>query len=102
MPIAGTHALIYSPEAEAVRDFFRDVLEYENIDAGGGWLIFALPPCDIGVHPSDGSTQHEFSFQCDDIESTMAELVEKGVEFPGPPIDHGYGPHTYIKLAGGV
>jgi catechol 2,3-dioxygenase-like lactoylglutathione lyase family enzyme len=102
MPITGAHAILYTPEAEAVRAFFKDVLGYDHIDAGGGWLIFALPPADIGVHPSDGSTHHEFSFQCDDIAQTMAELEAKGVEFTGPPEDHGYGPHTNMKLPGGV
>lgn len=102
MAIIGAHTILYTPEAEAVRAFFADILGYDHIDAGGGWLIFALPPTDLGVHPSDGSTRHELSFQCDDIAATMVELGAKGVEFTGPPVDDGYGPHTNMRLPGGV
>ncbi len=102
MPINGAHVMLNTPDPEAVRSFFEEVLGFDHIDAGGGWLIFALPPADVGVHPSDGATNHEFSFQCTDIESTIAELGAKGVEFTGPTRDDGYGPHTNMMLPGGV
>lgn len=102
MPITGAHAILYTPEADALRTFVRDVLGLDHIDAGGGWLIFALPPADLGIHPSDGSTHHEFSFQCTDIDATVAELEAKGVEFTGPAVDDGYGAHTNMRLPGGV
>ena len=79
MAIIGTHAMFNTSEPEAVREIFRDVFGFDNVDAGGGWLIFAMPPCDLGVHPTEGAPSHEFSFECDDIETTMAELAEKGM-----------------------
>ncbi len=102
MGIIGTHNLLYSPEPDAVRAVFRDVLGYEHVNAGEGWLIFKLPPAEVGVHPSDGDTSHAMSFICDEITSTMAELGAKGIEFTGPPEDHGYGLVTYMKLPGGL
>ena len=51
--INGVHAVIFTKEAEALRAFFRDVLELSSVDAGGGWLIFALPPAELAAHPSE-------------------------------------------------
>ncbi|MFN8579509.1 MAG: hypothetical protein U0163_00825 [Gemmatimonadaceae bacterium] len=86
--ITGVHSLIYSPDAEHVRAFFRDVLGLPAVDAGHGWLIFALPPAELGVHPSDDSgarsTAHELYLMCDDLDSTMTELTAKGVTSHGP------------------
>jgi catechol 2,3-dioxygenase-like lactoylglutathione lyase family enzyme len=79
--IAGAHTLIYAEDAERARAFFRDVLDFPSVDAGGGWLIFALPPAELGVHPGPGSGRavggHELSFMCDDVERTVAELEQK-------------------------
>ena len=79
--ISGVHALIYSSEPDQMRAFFRDVLELPSVDAGGGWLIFALPPAEVAVHPIDGAGHHELFLMCDDIEGTVANLREKGVQF---------------------
>lgn len=100
--IKGVHAMFYSPQAEACRNFLRDTLGLPHFDAGDGWLIFRAPANEIGCHPTDGGTKHEVSFYCDDIEQTVAELAAKGVEFTGPIRDQGYGLVTQMKLPGGV
>ena len=79
MSITGTHMLFYTSEPEKLRAMLRDVFGFKHVDAGGGWLIFALPPAEIGVHPSEGPNwdsgmRHEISFMCDDIHKTMADL----------------------------
>jgi len=76
--ITGVHAVVFSSEAASVRDFFRDVLELDSVDAGGGWLIFALPPAELGIHPAEGESRHELYLMCDDIEATVAALKAKG------------------------
>jgi catechol 2,3-dioxygenase-like lactoylglutathione lyase family enzyme len=73
------HAIMFSPDAERVRAFLSDVLGLDSVDAGGGWLIFALP-AELAVHPSDGAPRQELYLMCDDIEATLAELRAKGVE----------------------
>lgn len=102
MAIVGAHVLLYTAEAEALRAVLRDALGWEHVDAGDGWLIFALPPAELGAHPSDGETTHELSLMCDDIGSTVAELRAKGIEIRGEPEDRGYGIVTTMVLPGGV
>jgi catechol 2,3-dioxygenase-like lactoylglutathione lyase family enzyme len=102
MGIVGAHVLLYTPEADAARALLRDALGGEHVDAGDGWLIFALPPAEIGVHPSDGETRHELSLMCDGIHATTAELRAKGIEIRGEPEDRGFGVATTIVLPGGV
>jgi catechol 2,3-dioxygenase-like lactoylglutathione lyase family enzyme len=98
--ITGAHAIVYSRDAEADRAFFRDVLGFRSVDAGGGWLIFALPPAELAAHPADEG-RHELYLMCDDIEATVAELERKGVEFARRVSDEGFGLLTAIKLPGG-
>lgn len=100
--ITGAHVLVYSPEAEALRATLRDVLGWPHVDDGEGWLIFALPPAELGVHPSEGETGHELSLMCDDIGATVAELRGKGIEVRGDPEDRGYGIAVTMVLPGGV
>lgn len=78
--ISGAHVVAYSKDAEADRIFFRDVFGLKSVDAGHGWLIFALPPAEAAFHPSNQST-HELYFTCDDLKAEMASLVGKGVKF---------------------
>jgi hypothetical protein len=100
--ITGVHALIYTSEPEAVRAIFRDVFQWEHVDGGDGWLIFALPPAEIGVHPTEFVVRRDVSLMCDDIRSTMAELQEKGIEFDGEPVDEGWGIGVTMLLPGGA
>ncbi len=96
------HALIYTRQAEAVRAFLRDVLGWSYIDEGGGWLIFGLPPAELGVHPTDGTPgTAELYLMCDDLTATVAELEAKGVEFTEPVTDVGWGLLTRFRVADG-
>ena len=104
MPITGTHALLHTSEPEAVRAIFRDVFGWHHVDAHDGWLIFALPPAELGVHPAmDGEPpHHELSFMCDDIAATVAELRAKGIDIPDEPQHAGFGIIATMKLPGGL
>jgi predicted enzyme related to lactoylglutathione lyase len=99
--INAVHGLIYSRQAEAVRAFLRDKLGWDHVDNGDGWLIFALPPAELGIHPTDSDPFVELYLMCDDIEATMAELSAKGVEFTEPATDQGFGLVTRMKIAEG-
>jgi hypothetical protein len=99
--ITGVHALIYSAKPDEVRAFLRDVLDLSSVDAGGGWLIFALPPAELGVHPIEGDGRHELSLMCEDIEGTVARLREKGVEFRGDIADRAFGRAIEMMLPDG-
>jgi hypothetical protein len=78
--ISGAHVIVYSKNAEADRAFFRDVLELKSVDAGHGWLIFALPPAEAAFHPADGSGAHELYFMCDDLKAEMASLAKMNIK----------------------
>jgi hypothetical protein len=101
MAIIGAHSIVYTSEPEAVREIFRDVFGWHHIDAGGGWLIFALPPAEVGVHPADGPA-HELSLVCDDLPATIEELRGKGIEIAGEPEDQGWGVTVKIVLPGSL
>jgi catechol 2,3-dioxygenase-like lactoylglutathione lyase family enzyme len=101
MAITGAHVLLYTPEADALRELLRDATGWNYVDNGEGWLIFALPPAELAVHPADG-TKHELSLMCDDVDATLGELQAKGVEVRGEPRDRGFGVGATIVLAGGV
>jgi len=99
--ISGVHAVVFSREADKVRAFFRDVLGLAAVDAGGGWLIFALPPAELAVHPTDGDGRHELYLMCDDIHATLTELRGKGVEVAREVSDQGWGLMAAIRLPDG-
>jgi hypothetical protein len=99
--ITGAHAIVYSRDADGVRAFLRDVLELRSVDAGGGWLIFALPPAEVAAHPTDGDGSCELYLMCDDIGSTMDALAAKGVSFTRPVSEERWGSVTSIALPGG-
>jgi catechol 2,3-dioxygenase-like lactoylglutathione lyase family enzyme len=107
--ITGTHAIIYAEDAERARAFFRDVLELPNVDVHGGWLIFKLPPAELGIHPAgeagDPNTgapsgHHELYLMCDNVEATVADLTAKGIEFTAPIADQGFGLLTRLRVPG--
>ena len=106
--ILACHTLIYSDDADATRAFFRDVLGFPDVDAGTdehAWLIFQTGPSELGVHPTAGEgysspRHHTISFIVDDLDSTMAELTEKGATFSSGPEDHGYGIVAMVQVPG--
>lgn len=108
--ISGAHLLLYSRDPDADRAFFRDVLGFSSVDAGEGWLIFALPPAELGIHPGDGTfverhADHELSgsilyLMCDDLTQTIASLHSKGVQTTAIT-EAGWGITTTIRLPGG-
>ena len=99
--ITGAHAIIYSEGAEGVRSFLRDVLELPSVDAGQGWLIFALPPAEVAVHPSEGPGRQELYLICDDIHATVDELRAKDVQISRPITKERWGLVTAIRLPDG-
>ena len=107
MAIIGTHMLFYTSEPEKLREVLRDAFGLKHVDAGDGWLIFGLPPAEVGVHPAEGPTfdsgmRHQITFMCDDIRRTMAELRAKGIDFEaGDPSDEGWGIIAMMNLPGG-
>jgi hypothetical protein len=101
MAIIGAHALLYSSEPDALRAVFRDVFHLEHVDAHDGWLIFALPPAELGIHPADAPA-HELTLMCDDIGATVADLRAKGIVFKGEPEAQGFGVAVTMVLPGGV
>ena len=98
--ITGAHSIIYSTSPEADRAFFRDVLKLPNVDVGGGWLIFGLPPAEVAMHPSDKNDVHEFYLMCDDIKAFVADMQERN-SVCGPVQDEGWGLLTRLRLPGG-
>jgi predicted enzyme related to lactoylglutathione lyase len=100
--INGAHAIIYSTDADADRAFFQDVLALRSVDAGGGWLIFALPPAELAVHPAEpGTESHELYLLCEDIDATVTELEGKRVHVERPFVDQPWGRLAYMHLPGG-
>jgi catechol 2,3-dioxygenase-like lactoylglutathione lyase family enzyme len=98
--INGAHVIVYSKDAEADRAFFKDVLGFPHVDAGHGWLIFALPPSEAAFHPGDENDAHELYLMCDDLKAEISALAEKGIkcsEVQEPP----WGILTSIQLPGG-
>ena len=107
MAIVGAHMLLYTSEPEALRATLRDVFGWKHVDAGEGWLIFKLPPAELGVHPAEGPTyesgmRHQISLMCDDIQATIRELRAKGIRVEGEPEDEGWGISVMLNLPGGM
>ena len=72
--INGAHVIIYSNNADADRDFLKNVLKFNHVDAGNGWLIFELPPAEAAVHPAEANDRHELYLMCDDLDAEIARL----------------------------
>jgi catechol 2,3-dioxygenase-like lactoylglutathione lyase family enzyme len=99
--IVGAHAIVFGEDAEAARAFFDEVLELRSVDAGGGWLIFALPPAELACHPAETeSGRYDLYLMCDDLEATMTDLRAKGVEFVAPVSDERWGRVTRLRVPG--
>ena len=98
--INGAHVIIYSNNADADRDFLKNVLKFNHVDAGNGWLIFALPPAEAAVHPSGENSRHELYLMCDDLDAEIARLKTAGVSCEAPSVQ-GWGRLTRIRLPGG-
>jgi len=98
--LTGAHVVIHSKDAEADRGFFRDVLGLPAVDAGRGWLIFALPAAEAAFHPGEENDRHELYFLCDDVQAAMGSLAAKGVAC-GPAVEEAWGIRTTLALPGG-
>ena len=102
--IVGAHSILYSKNADADRAFLRDVLELPNVDVGGGWLIFGLPPAEVAVHPSRENDVHEFYLMCDDVKAFRARMRKMitGRRVPCSAVRSlGWGLLTQVTLPGG-
>jgi catechol 2,3-dioxygenase-like lactoylglutathione lyase family enzyme len=109
--ITGTHLLLYTKDADADRAFFRDVLQFRAVDAGHGWLIFAMPPAEMGVHPGDGNfvqshAEHQMAgavlyLMCDDLKGLVESLAARGVKC-SEPVEAGWGLAASIPLPSGA
>jgi hypothetical protein len=103
--IRGIHGLLYSSDAEAAREFFKNQVRLPGSDIGQGWWIFDFAEGDLGIHPSGdegGGGKHDVSFYCDDIHGTVADMKKRGVKFKAPVEDHGYGLVTHFEAPGGI
>jgi catechol 2,3-dioxygenase-like lactoylglutathione lyase family enzyme len=98
--ISGAHVIIYSKDAEADRAFFRDALGLPSVDAGHGWLIFALPPAEAAFHPAADNDRHELYFMCQDLTAEMRALAERDVTCSAVE-EARWGSITRIRLPGG-
>jgi len=98
--ITGAHVILYSTNPDADRAFLRDVLTLTNIDVGGGWLIFGLPPAEVAVHPSDKNNIYELYFMCDDVEAFVLDMQRRHIAC-GPVKNEVWGLLTHVVLPGG-
>ena len=98
--INGAHVVIYSTNAEADREFLRDVIGLPHVDVGHGWLIFGLPPSEVAVHPDDENGRHDLYFMCDDVNAFVAQMTQRGVACDEVQ-NQGWGMVTRITLPGG-
>jgi len=99
--LIGAHTILYSADAEADRAFFQNVLKFPSVDAGGGWLIFGLPPGELACHPADGPPSQELYLMCDDVYATVEAMKAQGVEFTKEISDEGWGLLTALKTPSG-
>jgi catechol 2,3-dioxygenase-like lactoylglutathione lyase family enzyme len=97
--ITGVHAVLYARQPDEVRAFFKDILGFESVDAGGGWPIFALPPSELAVHPTDGTESTEMFLLCDDINIAVAELLARGIRTTAPVRELAWGSLVELEIS---
>jgi catechol 2,3-dioxygenase-like lactoylglutathione lyase family enzyme len=98
--IMGAHVVIFSKDPDADRAFFKDILKFPSVDAGHGWLIFAMPGAEVAFHPAEKNNLHELYFMCDDLKETMESLKKRKVEC-SPVQEERWGRIIRMKLPGG-
>ena len=98
--IIGAHIMINSRGDKADQAFLTDVLKLKSVDAGGGFLIFGLPPAELAIHESDKNDVHEFFLMCDDIEAFAADMKKRDIACTAPA-NRGWGTLCEITLPGG-
>jgi predicted enzyme related to lactoylglutathione lyase len=98
--INAVHTILHAHDADAARAFFRDVLELDSVDAGGGWMIFALPPAELAVHPAEQGGRHELYLMTDDLVATLAKLRDRGVKVTSEPSEQSWGLLAAIDVPG--
>jgi catechol 2,3-dioxygenase-like lactoylglutathione lyase family enzyme len=98
--INAVHTILFARDADAARAFFADVLGLHSVDAGGGWLIFALPPAELAVHPTEGEARQELYLMTDDLDGTLSALRERGVRVESEPSDQGWGVLASVDVPG--
>ncbi|MET9373633.1 VOC family protein [Streptomyces sp. NPDC002992] len=99
---SGAHVILYTPDAEADRTFLKDVVGFDHVDAGEGWLIFGLPPAEVAVHPAAGEPKHELYLMCDDITGTLTTLEDRGATISRPISDQGWGLLAAVRMPSGA
>jgi hypothetical protein len=99
--LIGAHTVVYSPNPEADRTFFRDVLGLRGVDAGGGFMIFGLPPAEVSMHEAGGPGHHELYLMCDNVEAFIGEVKRREVACEAVK-DEGWGLVTQITLPSGT
>jgi hypothetical protein len=99
--IIGAHSIVYSKDPDGDRAFLRDVLQFPHVDVGGGWLIFALPPSEVAVHPTDNSGRHELYLMCENVDAFVREMAARNITC-APVTDQRWGLLTEIVLPGGA
>ena len=98
--INAVHSILFARDADAARAFFSDVLGLDSVDAGGGWLIFALPPAELAVHPAESEPSHALYLMTDNLDHTLERLRERGVAIVTEPSDQGWGVLASIEVPG--
>ncbi|MEV7569880.1 VOC family protein [Streptomyces tanashiensis] len=99
---SGAHVILYSRDAEADRAFLRDVVGFEHVDAGGGWLIFKLPPAEIAVHPTTDEPKHEVYLMCDNLTETLTTLDKRGADISRAITEERWGLLAAVRLPSGT
>ena len=99
--ISGAHVILYSKDVDADRAFFRDVLRFPSVDAGHGWLIFALPPAELAMHPAEESASHELYLMCPDLKAVLESLKANDVRCE-PPVEARWGTIVHLDLPSGT